>query len=195
MKQLDIDMLLHCELHEPVEEISLARVSKFIKQGANINFRGDTDNTALSRCGHEYGEELITLLLKNGADINALNADRHTLIVEAIYNRKGGQIKVAKFIDFVLKSGANVNATISGGYTPLMVAVMANKVRLVRVLLDNNADTTIREDSGMTVFELFDGREAEPESLLFLKDYFHQKEIASSDLRESDINNAFNLGR
>jgi len=57
-------------------------------------------------------------------------------------------------IDALLEGGADVNAKSKDGGTPLMVAVAAGKITVVKKLLDKGADVNAKADDGSTAFQL-----------------------------------------
>ncbi len=91
--------------------------------------------------------EAVDKLLKDGADINALDGQNHTPLYLAVdQNNK-------EMVEFLLKKGANPNIyDKKTGYTPLMILLSepCNK-EIAKILLDSGADINIQEaDYGFT---------------------------------------------
>ena len=73
---------------------------------------------------------MVEALLARGADIEAANKRNCTPLERALFNDTTGMVQL------LLKSGANPNAR-----PYLLVAVRTGNLELVRLLLDNGADT------------------------------------------------------
>ena len=85
----------------------------------------------------------------------------NTPLCTAIF--KGDLATVKKFIEY----GADVNE-MSNGLTPLMFAARYNKVDILKYLLENGADKTIKDDKGKTALKYAELSNS-TEALNFLK--------------------------
>lgn len=87
-----------------------------IRNGANVNFNGDGENTPLMIAA-EHGElEIVELLLSKGADVNIVDSCGYTALMIA---SAFGEYKVVKRL---LNNGADVNVADQFGYTALTIA-------------------------------------------------------------------------
>src|SRR5206468_1361689 len=85
--------------------------------------------------------EAVRSLLKQGANVNATQADGTTALHWASYRDD------LESADLLIRSGANVNARAARGQTALMWAVAQKHPEVVKVLIANGADIHARSDS------------------------------------------------
>jgi len=90
--------------------------------------------------------EAVDLLLRQGADVNAVsrNATGYTALTGAV---AGGHAEIATAL---LAAGANANHRYGPGYTPLHEAAAGGKTKIVALLLAHRADPNARTDDGQT---------------------------------------------
>jgi ankyrin repeat protein len=92
--------------------------------------------TALHQAALKGHDKVITILLRHGADINALATEYG--ITPLHQSALTGHHQAAKVL---LQSGANPNiANIGDGYTPLLVAAERGHILAVEVLISGGAD-------------------------------------------------------
>jgi len=92
--------------------------------------------------------EAAEILVRQGADANAISPSRIAVIHSAAASRD------ATIVKLVLQAGANPNLQQQGGYTALHEAAMHNSVERAQALLDAGADRAIRNDDGLTAAEM-----------------------------------------
>ena len=92
--------------------------------------------------------EAAELLVRQGAEVNAVSPSRIAVIHSAAASRNAALVKL------VLQAGANPNLQQQGGYTALHEAAMHNSVERAQALLDAGADLAIRTDEGLTAAEM-----------------------------------------
>jgi ankyrin repeat protein len=92
--------------------------------------------------------EVVLLLLDNGATIDAERDARRTPLHMAVFHGH------AKTVELLASRGANINHLAwRHNNSPLQVAVANKHTDVVRLLLDLNADTTIRDMNGDTALD------------------------------------------
>ncbi len=124
-----------------------------------------------------HDSEIIEVLVKNGADVNGLNADHEHFLMGAV---RSGDVQAARtlmevgadwrieedygeespavnagyrtpdMVKLFLDKGANINALSSGGSTMLMNAASQTNAETVKFLLAHGADVNIRNSRGET---------------------------------------------
>lgn len=149
-------------------------VSFLIKKGAKVNSKNEEGKTALM-----YGTRgTRKVLISAGADVNAKDNEGKTALMYAAYN--SGKVSV----DLLIKNKANVNAKDNDGDTALLYAISAytskgfdlsypfdnggafctieeyendysaDKLELIKLLINNGANVNIKNKSGLTPLSL-----------------------------------------
>ncbi len=208
---------------KPVAEMMVAisegdekAAEKILKEGLDmslpITFRAETEDggaaqdfrtTLLHEALMAKQNEIATLLMKNGAELNVQNANGMTPLMVAIMknpdsieivslilergadpnlkDRSGdsaltGAISLKRFTaaDLLIRKGADVNAANKKGFTPLMLAVFSGSVPLVKQLIESGADTNARHREGWTLSDI-DHSTRSPEMRKVLEPYLKKK--------------------
>ena len=91
--------------------------------------------------------EIIRILLRCGADINAQNKDGETALIKAISKRDyfSGHLNIIRFL---LEADANLELVDSQGITALMKAVNRGQPDVVKLLLERKANPNIQDKMG-----------------------------------------------
>ena len=96
--------------------------------------KDNDDHTALMIAARFYGHlETISLLIENGADVNAKRNDGVTALMIASLH---GDIDIIKFL---IENGADVNTKSNHGYTALMGANLQGDIDIIEFLIDKGA--------------------------------------------------------
>lgn len=110
---------------------------------SNIDTIGSGQDRGLNGCcpaivhaSYQGDTELVSLLLKNGANVNAEGDNKRTPLVYALFGED------VKMTEMLLKNGARPNATFDNGYVPLYRAILSTQsaATLVELLLKNKAN-------------------------------------------------------
>ena len=118
-----------------------------LERGANIEEVNDEGYTPLMEAAREGHEEMVALLLSQGADINAQTEEtQETALTLACC---GGFLDVA---DFLIKAGADIEL---GASTPLMEAAQEGHLELVKYLLEARADVNAQTGTGNTFLTIW----------------------------------------
>ncbi len=100
----------------------------------------------------------VRWLVENGADINAISADRgYSPVMDAVWRKN---FDITKFL---IDKGADLNVISSDGQPILVLAVGNGNARIVELLLENGADPDVEDSMGKTARGY--------------ADLFHKKEI------------------
>ena len=102
----------------------------------------DEGFTALQLASYLGQVDAVNLLLKSGAEVNAVakNPSGFTALTGAVSR---GHVNIAQRL---LEEGANPNHRYEDGFTPLMEAAASGYLEIAKLLLVHGADTKIRKD-------------------------------------------------
>lgn len=128
-------------------------IEYLIKNGADVNKHKDGYTPLMALCNSikettEQRIKCLTTLIEAGANPNASNKQRQTLLMYACTSQE------PEFIIELVKHIKNINAYDNRKQTALMYATIANKPEIVKILLGNAADVTLTDSSGLTVYDV-----------------------------------------
>ena len=121
-------------------------VRALLGAGANVNY--NKYGTALAEAAFYGAGDVIELLLANGADASI--ADTMSTANGEIALHYAIRGTDSSSFPLLLRATKNLNARDNDGATPLLVAILHEKPRLVGPLLDRGADPKIPRKDGMT---------------------------------------------
>ncbi len=113
-----------------------------LKNGANVNIRGDGGMTPLHLACERSNEAMVELLLQNGANINVLDFRMMSPLHYAC------KTPTPSIVHRLVVHGASVNLQGELGRSPLILASKANDVESVRELISNGANPNIVDKFG-----------------------------------------------
>ena len=122
-------------------------VKQYLDAGGDVNVKDDefySISLLHSAVRHNH-EEMVSLLLENGADINIKSTNSNTALL--LTGTHGNQV-IAKLL---VEAGANVNEAGFGGWTTLHMASYEGHMNLVNYLVTvAGADLHIKDEGGTT---------------------------------------------
>ncbi|CAH8617120.1 unnamed protein product [Schistosoma intercalatum] len=145
---------------------------------ANPNLPARDGYTALHIASKEGRHDLLGQLLEAGADLNARTKKGFTALHLAA---KRGQVKVAK--QLIQAQPKSVNAIGQNDLTPLHIATHYNRLPVVQLLLDNNAQVDCRAGNGYTSLHMAAKQNHLDIATLLLAHESDQIQIANSSSR------------
>lgn len=140
-------------LHRAVVSNKLEIVKVLVQANADVNAQAHDGRTPLHMCllAASGNLDLITYLVESGADPTVQDQygmlPLHRAVVASDHN----------IVEYFVSSGigkATINARDQNGRTPLHLAAIANYPGMVKLLIENKADSTIQDQNGMTPFDL-----------------------------------------
>jgi ankyrin repeat protein len=111
-----------------------------------VNCRNESGFTPLIVAGYRGQLEVVKLLLKHKADVNAKSGEG-TVLMGACFK---GNVELVKLL---IQHDADVNSVNDLGTTPLMYAILGQNIALIKLLLDNGAQKDVKERSGKTAYD------------------------------------------
>ena len=143
--------LLHYACRDGRDSIT----SLLLAKGANPNIQTNNGYTPLFLSAYNGHINIFEYLLDNNADIDIrtndgtavweiTNKDNWTLLH---YASKGGSDSI---VSLVLNKGANPNTQTNKGWTPLILAAYNNNIVACFILIKNNADINLKDNSNKT---------------------------------------------
>jgi len=135
-------------LHRTIWRESIPMVKLLIQKGEDINRADDDGTTPLMVAAAKGNIDIIQELLNYGADFNTADKDGNTPLTLSI--KSGNVDAVKKFINL----GIDINVQDNNGNTPIIIAIKETvfhhntKNRIVKMLLENNANAYIKNKEG-----------------------------------------------
>jgi beta-lactamase regulating signal transducer with metallopeptidase domain len=120
-----------------------------IQSGADVDAKSRTGKTALMYAAILGHPDIVGILLKSGADVNAISWDTgDTALTFAAW------LGYTQIANYLLDAGADVNVVDPGGETALTIAAWNGHTETVELLLDAGADVNTRNNVGMTALKM-----------------------------------------
>jgi len=151
-----------------------------IKSRASVNFMSTFSGTALTIAAGGSNENIVRLLIDNGANINLGLQSGHSVLINACEQShslsfikylisKGAEINTPSacsvtplinacikgdksIVLYLIGSGAIVDQPCRSGITPLMYAVQNNNNSVASLLIDRGADPLLKDGEGRNIF-------------------------------------------
>jgi len=127
------------------DEGNMRTIKEFIKRcPGSVNERGDCNSTALTYATMRGREEMVRLLVKNGADVNKENVHGNTpLMMAAIYRHN-------TLVAFLLEKEADLHAKNEYGRTALMLTAKEGHMDTLELLMEKDANPNEKDFYDMT---------------------------------------------
>jgi ankyrin repeat protein len=133
------------------------KVERLIQTGADPNTQDKHGKTPLYYAVYFNRETIVKYLIEKGANVNLRSFDGASLLHVAIIEKADHAI-----IKLLIEAGINVNERHEKlrdrnyGLTPLYLAVLSDRISVVKILLDHGADIIIKDGKGRVVFNIED---------------------------------------
>jgi hypothetical protein len=125
-------------------------VKRLLEKGSNPNAKGgargpgECPTTALMMASHNGHMDVMELLIKHGATVDAQDDYGDTALMKAIARNRTEAARL------LLKHGADVNIKNIGGTTALIIAAINKHATIMEDLLAKGADVNTKDEQGRT---------------------------------------------
>lgn len=138
-------VLLGNDIHDAIQKGDVARVKTLISNNKElINMKSEKGETPLHLAVQNGSQEVVDLLISQGADINARDGEGNTPLITALALRKADTAK------FLLSKGADVKIKNAQNEPAVILALMHGLNELVAPILDNGQDVNERFERNFT---------------------------------------------
>jgi ankyrin repeat protein len=148
----------------------------------DINSHNDNGDTALVLASEYRHKNIVSLLLKNGADPNIRTYNDYTALYFALINQNMDIVKIlldhganinerncfgssllhkllyaqcpTKTIKFLIKKGTYINVINKSGDTPLILASFYSDAKYAKIILESGANIKIVNNDGQTALDI-----------------------------------------
>ena len=178
-------------LHTAVSKGFFDITKLLVEKGSYVNLQNKEGRTPLFLSVKNKHEQLIKLLIENEADVRIGYKENSTERFYLVRGKNRGraawhyiageQVNEPEIIDLLVKSGANVNAQDAEGFTPLHMAAIHGNLKIVKKLVDLDADVNIVATDGKNAAEL-----AHLNEELEIKEYLESKMASLPRTKEKE---------
>ena len=117
----------------------------FLQAGMSADCRDSSGTPMICIAARSQRKDMITWLLENGADIDAVSDDRgYSAVMDAVWKSDFDMVK------FFVDRGANLNFVGKDGQSALILATGIGKEKICEILVKNGADVDFKDKMGMS---------------------------------------------
>lgn len=110
-------------------------INVLIEYGASVNSYDDDGNTSLLNVASYGNYKILDLLLKNGANVNAINNCHENALIIVCKTTRINNKDALKFISILLENKIDINQCDLNLYSPLIIAEKNKSFEIVELLL------------------------------------------------------------
>lgn len=166
-----------------------ASVEMLLKNGAEVDTRCQSGETALYFLVKKADVGMVRLLIDGGADVNAQDDHQETLLFEAVRTEN------TSLVQLIIDHCSDVNSANFRGSTPLHWAYKYGGKKVIKCLLDNGAvlteiDPTHVVQANQQIYSMFFHKTTSEATLRFLFKYFDvntMREVRVRDILTSRL--------
>ena len=140
------------ELLDAARRGELDKLKELLDGGANVNYKDENLMTPIMFATASDHLDIVQELLDRGADVTSVDMNGATALHLAGYL---GHVEILKkIIGTHVAEGDHLNAQDNHGRTALHMAAEGGHANSVMLLLQNGADSTIRDNDGLTSYDI-----------------------------------------
>ncbi|RXG32334.1 ankyrin repeat domain-containing protein [Leeuwenhoekiella marinoflava] len=130
---------------EQPNEAALDFFERFISKIENIEEGTGNESLLKLAINKKLPVKTLEILVKAGCEITEMDTSDNTLLFNKLQ---------APVMQWLIDKGLDVDHKNKGGKTPLLLAVENNQFDSVQLLLENGADTSVKDKSGNSIFHI-----------------------------------------
>ena len=120
-----------------------------------MNVTDENGFSPLHSAAYERNPDLVELLLRAGANVNARNEHGQTpLLVCTMTDQSDKRDAYITVVDMLIEAGADCNAQDDGGYTPLHEPALVGDIEVCRLLIAHGANARLCNKHGQSALDL-----------------------------------------
>lgn len=124
-------------------KVQVSTITELLKIGAAVDAKGEDNETPLFIAAFQNREDVVQLLLSNGANVNEINTKRKDTALHA-----AARLGYEKLVQTLLKKGANINARNVALETPVFCAAKHGRHAVVYHLMAAGANLKLGNEDG-----------------------------------------------
>ena len=141
--------VMSTELFNAVLAGDVVKTAALLKSGADCNSSNEEGSTLLMLAAGVGHLEMVEMLIKKGAKVDATDARGWTALMKALFNYEQNR-GFPDVVSVLIDAGANIEHQVSYGTRPLMIAAGYGEASVVEVLLAAGVDTGAMNEGGRT---------------------------------------------
>lgn len=137
------------ELINAVLAGDVVKATALLKKGADCNTSNEEGASLLMLAAGAGHIEMVEMLIKAGAKVDATDARGWTPLMKALFNYEQNR-GFPDVVSALIEAGADIEHQVSYGTRPLMIAAGYGEASVVEVLLAAGVDTGAMNEGGRT---------------------------------------------
>lgn len=179
-------------IHHTENETRIQIVKALLQAGVDVNQKDKLDRVPLYYAAFIHDDDLVAILLENGAKTDIADCLGDTPLHVAAQLRIGGDVDYAKTIELLLKAGADLDTSNAIGFTPRSDILFSGRndlQHLVEKYGSNEAPKLSDNEQGLAkLLVKFSGLlKVDEKQATKLKSLLPDNNISSSDSENNDM--------
>lgn len=133
-------LTINDQLIQAAKTGNITKIRELLKQGAQINYVGDEEFTALQWAAFEKHPETVRLLLENNAEVDQEDDKEDTALIAA------ARVGCIEAMRILLEYGASIHHANQTGYTALNVAELMGYEAITQMIREQDKELDSHEE-------------------------------------------------